>query len=198
MLISIDMGFFRQIKQYWEDFTLWISLNKLKFALSALLALVSIVVGCVIFANCRHGLWYTNRCNHVELLLCGNFFPTLLSLLIETLFLVLLLYISQMHKHLAIVAYLALFVGGIYCGAHLASLFVIIGALSVLFLIFYTTISVIILLIPCLSVCHPTDYCKSYCEIWSDSKQSFFAVMLLSGLKILLLFLFLRPICASI
>ncbi len=192
------MGIFRHIKQYWEDFILWISLNKLKFALSALLALVSIVVGCVIFANCQHGWWYANRCKHIELLLCGNFFSTFISLLLETIFLLLLMYISQIHKYLAFVSYIVLFVGGIYCGAHLASLFMQIGALSVLFLLFYTSISLIILLIPCFGVRYPTDYCKSYCEILTDSKQAFLAVVLLTVLRILLLFLFLRPICASI
>ena len=192
------MGFIKYIKQSWEDFTLWTLSNKRKFAFLLLVAVASIVAGCVIFANCQHGWWYANRCKHVELLLCGNFFTTFLSLLFETLFLLILMYVSQMHKYLSAVSYLVLVIGGIYCGAHLASLFVLIGALSVLFLIGYTSISVIILLVPCFCEHNPTEYCKSSCEIWCDGKRAFCAVLFLSVLRILLLFLFLRPICASI
>ena len=192
------MGFIKYIKQSWEDFTLWILSNKRKFAFLMLFAVASIVAGCVLFANCQQGWWYANRCEHVQLLLCGRFLPVLLSLLLEAVFLLLLMYVSQIQKYFASVSYIVLFVGGIYCGAHLASLFVLIGALSVLFLIGYTSISVVILLVPCFCEHNPTEYCKSSCEIWCDGKRAFCAVLFLSVLRILLLFLFLRPICASI
>lgn len=192
------MGFLKHIKQYWEDFTLWVELNKLKFLFTTLFALVALVAGCVIFANCKQGWWYANRCNHVQLLLCGNFFSTFLSLLFEAMLVLLLMYVSQIHKHLTVVSFLVVFIGGIYCGAHLACLFSCVGALALLFFVFYTALSLAILLIPCFVRCDPTEYCKTPCEILHDSKDGFFVVICLSILRILLLFLLLRPICGSI
>jgi len=64
--------------------------------------------------------------------------------------------------------------------------------------VFYTLLSIVTLLVPCFAKNYPTEYCKTPCEIWTDNKISFVVIVLIGLLRILLLFLFLRPICGSI
>lgn len=192
------MGFLSNFKQICEDFAIWRACNKGKFWATVFCALVSVVIGWVIFANCSGGWWYLNRCSYVELLVCGNFLPLLFSLLLQILLIIALTFAAHMHKYSHPLKYLTLVVGCIYVGAHLCCLFLQVKFVAVFYLIFYSLISVAMLAIVCYDNGYPTDYRKCFSEIWQDNQKQVFALLILFFVRFLLLFLLLRPLTSSI
>ena len=186
------MGLFYSLKQYMEDFKLWLYQNKLKFIALVLIVVVAFVFGIVMFVN-NDGWWQQNRCKHINLLLYGNFFTLFFDAIFQLCLLLLVLFLSCLHKHLQLIKYFALFVGGIYVGANVAGLFVAIGICATIYAVFYVLFSLIILLILCLDNVYPTEYCKRIVEVFVDCKKQILLICSLSLMRFLLLFLILRP-----
>lgn len=192
------MGFFSTTKQIFEDISLWISCNKRRFLLTILLALCGLILGVVIFCSCKQNWWCYNRCNYVQLLLSGNFFSVLLSALFHTCLVLGVMFASHLCKYTFLLKYLSLFIGCLYAGANLACILYYVGVVVVFFLVFYTSLMVIILMIPCFDLDCITEYRKSLLEIWMDCKRHTIVICLLSLARFLLLFFLLRPLSGSI
>lgn len=186
------MGLFTSIKQCMEDFKLWLYQNKLKFIALVLIVVVAFVFGIVMFVN-NDGWWQQNRCKHINLLLYGNFFALFFDAIFQLCLLLLVLFLSCLHKHLQLIKYFALFVGGIYVGANVAGLFVAIGICATIYAVFYVLFSLTILLTLCLDNVYPTEYCKRIVEVFVDCKKQILLICSLSLMRFLLLFLILRP-----
>ena len=186
------MGLFYSLKQYIEDFKLWLYQNKLKFIALVLIVVVAFVFGIVMFVN-NDGWWQLNRCKHINLLLCGNFFDLFFDAIFQLCMLLLVLFLSCLHKYLQLIKYFALIVGGIYVGANVAGLFVAIGICATIYAVFYVLFSLTILLLLCLDNVYPTEYCKRIVEVFVDCKKQILFICSLSLMRFLLLFLILRP-----
>ncbi len=192
------MGLFSSIKQLWDDFRLWLVQNKLKFFVITFVAMAGFVLGIVLFANNRESWWYCNRCDYVHLLMWNGFLSVVFRLVVQTSLILAVVVLSQMHKYMRPICYVALFVGCIYSGANLACLFATIGFVAVFYLPLYTLPSVVMLLLSCLDVTCATDYVKSIGETIRDCKKQLIAICFASLTRILLLFLILRPLSCSI
>lgn len=192
------MGLFSSIKQLWDDFCLWLAQNKLKFFANLFVAIGGFVLGIVLFANNSESWWYYNRCDYVHLLMWNGFLSVLFRLTIQTALILVVTVLSQMHKYMRPICYVALFIGCIYNGANLACLFAVIGVVAILYIPLYTLPSVVMLLFACLNFSCVTDYVKSIAETIRDCKKQLFAICFVSLTRILLLFLILRPLSCSI
>ncbi len=192
------MGLFSSIKQHWDDFCLWLKLNKLKFFVDVFVASVGFILGIVLFVNNNESWWYYNRCDYVHLLMWKGFLSVLFRLVVQTASILVVVVLSQMHKYMRPICYVALFVGCIYSGANLACLFAVIRFIALLYLPLYTLPTVVTLLLACLNFSCSTDYVKCVGEIVGDCKKQLFAICFVSLARILLLFLILRPLSCSI
>lgn len=192
------MGLFFSLKQLWDDFCFWIAQNKLKFFVIAIIATVGFVLGIVIFVNNSEGWWYFNRCDYVHLLMWNGFLSVAFRIAVQTVLILAVAVLSQMHKYMRPICYVALFVGCIYSGANLACLFATIGFVGIFYLFLYTLPSVAMLLLVCIDASCQTDYVKSIGESIRDCKKQLLDICFVSFGRILLLFLILRPLSCSI
>lgn len=192
------MGLFSTIKQYIEDFKIWLMQNKLKFIAVLVLLLIGFTLGVFSVAGSTSNWWCVSRCDYIQLVLYGNFFAVLFRILLEVAIIVSFLFMSQLHKHLQPLKCFVLFVGGIYAGATTFCFFETLGLLAILYLLLYVSMVLCTLILICIKSYCPTEYCKSFDEIWSDSKVLVLAICLLTLVRIVLLFLILRPISGAI
>ncbi len=192
------MGIFVCIRQYFDDLCIWIANNKRKFWACCIVALVGVAMGIVAFVNCSQNWWYHNRCNYLNLLVRGNFFLVLLSLISQTVVICVIVMASCAIKHLSILRILLIFTCSFYVGANMSCAFHLFGMVAIIFLLLYFLVEILCALSLCYTNNPSTDYFKSLCEVWQDSKSTLFCIVILNCVKLLLLFLILRPIFASI
>ena len=192
------MSFIKYLKQLYDDFLLWVSINKYKMLTLLAVATCGLILGAVTFANSPNSWWCVNRCNYIHIVVYGSFPSAFLRLFLQSCLLLILLLVAQMHKNLYLTRYLTLLVGCIYAGAHLNCMFSIGGLIGIAYLLFNTLFVVAILTLICFAEGYPTEYRKCLVEIWCDCKNHILSMVVLCFVRILLLFMLLRPICALI
>lgn len=191
------MKVFVRISRFAEDIVNKLRACKWKAVLCAVLSVVGLVLGIVLFRLANYNWWYTNRCDYAQTLVYGNF-GAAISFVIQYAVLFTITLICNMYPPVRFLLYVEYFVFMLYCGANIAALIVCFGILGVLYTILVAIAEVVaVYLIFFLCACECACR-RTFKEAFCDMKYALYMFICLLIAKIICIFVVLRLITAFI
>lgn len=191
------MKVFLLVRNFFEDIFNKLRAYKWKAIFCAITAIVGLILGIVLFNLADYNWWYSNRCNYVQTLVCGNLGTLISFIIIYSIFFVILL-VCNMYPLVRFLIYIEYLIFMLYCGANIAALIVCFGILGALYIIIVAIMEII-------GIYFVFFICACECACQRSFKESFFdlkcALYLLIGvlvIKIMCIFIILRLITAFI
>ena len=171
--------------------------HKWRSLITALSAIVGIIVGVVLFNVSKYGWWYENRIAYAEKLFYGGFSLFFFFLLWTVIFYfcIVLINVNPLTKFLNCVI---LFVACFYCAANTAAAIMCWSVWGVLYCILVTVPEIICYYIVCLvAYCEPSS-CRTLRETFCDFRQCATIFTVAFIVKFVGFFIILRLITAVI
>lgn len=191
------MGSFHFIKSNWEDICSRVRDHKWKSIFTALVCVIGIVVGAVLFNVFKYGWWFDNRVNYAEKLFQGSF-ALMFSFLLGTAIFYLCMLLCNMVPATRFCNYILLFVACLYCGANTAAAIYCWSVWGILFAIFATLWEVLGYYLACVTACAEPASCRKLNEAYCDFKPVLMVLIAAFVVKIIGFFIILKIITAII
>ena len=191
------MAIWQSLKLFWKDLLCELQTQKYRAVFYCLCVVGGLVCGFVVYSNDPACWWGINRYEFACKLIYGGFFAVLFAEIFAALIFATAITFSCI-KYCALLRAVALFVGALYWGGILAAIAQISAVFCVLYLLLCALVQLAIFFVAAFDLsCRQTANCL-LADAFETAKNAYLMFAAEVILKLLLLFLILRPVTASI
>lgn len=181
-----------------EDVLQMLRTHKTKVILCCVFAALGIALGVTMYCISNYNWWYYNRNEYACKLLYDGFFTVLLAFLLPAVVLSALLCLFSVWRQTKYLSYLFVFASAFYMGANAGALFTCMGVWALIYVLTLLAFSFIVNMLCCLFVLTNDSCNNTFKRIIYECKPVLIVQFAAVIVKLLLVFVLLRPLTALI